>query len=324
MSPTLTAPEHDHRFDLFGTQVRLLVAGASPLDARVAAARVQARLQRLHRALTRFDPASELSRLNAAAGTEVEVSATLLGAVQDALEAARRSDGLVDPTAVDLLERAGYARVARRRSRPPTWPGRSRPRRRGAPPWRGPAPPGSASPSIRPLAACACPRTCGSISAAARRACAVDVAAAMLATQPTLRGRRRRRHPPRRRDARARTVEIAHPLHDGVAHRFELAAGAVATSGLRTRIWRTPGGFAHHLIDPGRGRPAWTGVIQATALAPTALEAETLAKMALLRGPVAGRSLLRATAARSSSTTATVLLAGSLGEPAPDAAGAAA
>jgi FAD:protein FMN transferase len=46
------------------------------------------------------------------------------------------------------------------------------------------------------------------------------------------------------------------------------------------------------LIDPARGTPAWTGVIQATALAPTALEAETLAKTALLRGTHAGREVL--------------------------------
>ena len=69
-------------------------------------------------------------------------------------------------------------------------------------------------------------------------------------------------------------------------------SGAVATSGLRTRIWGTDEGFAHHLIDPARGTPAWTGVIQATALAPTALEAETLAKIALLRGRRAGREML--------------------------------
>ena len=34
------------------------------------------------------------------------------------------------------------------------------------------------------------------------------------------------------------------------------------------------------------------GVIQATVLAPTALEAETLAKTALLTGPLAGRTSL--------------------------------
>ena len=53
-----------------------------------------------------------------------------------------------------------------------------------------------------------------------------------------------------------------------------------------------PEGFAHHLIDPGRGRPAWTGVIQATAVAPTAVEAETLAKTAVLAGPHAGWRVL--------------------------------
>ena len=71
-----------------------------------------------------------------------------------------------------------------------------------------------------------------------------------------------------------------------------MTTGAVATSGLQTRVWHGEHGFAHHLIDPARGAPAWTGVIQATALAPTALEAETLAKTALLRGPHAGRAVL--------------------------------
>ena len=48
---------------------------------------------------------------------------------------------------------------------------------------------------------------------------------------------------------------------------------------------RPDGGFAHHLLDPATGAPAWTGLISVTALAPTALEAETLAKAALLSGP---------------------------------------
>ena len=71
-----------------------------------------------------------------------------------------------------------------------------------------------------------------------------------------------------------------------------MTTGAVATSGLQTRLWRTEDGFAHHVIDPGRGTPAWTGVIQASAVASTALEAETLAKTALLRGPDAGATVL--------------------------------
>jgi thiamine biosynthesis lipoprotein len=59
----------------------------------------------------------------------------------------------------------------------------------------------------------------------------------------------------------------------------------VATSGINRRLWTHGSGFAHHVVDPGRGVPAWTGLVQATAVAPTALEAEVLAKAALLSGP---------------------------------------
>ncbi len=88
---------------------------------------------------------------------------------------------------------------------------------------------------------------------------------------------------------------MRHPLTGGVAHTFRVRAGGVATSGVDARLWERDGGeFAHHLIDPATATPAWTGLIAATALAPTALEAEALAKAALLLGPAAGGALLRA------------------------------
>ena len=89
-----------------------------------------------------------------------------------------------------------------------------------------------------------------------------------------------------------RLVRIEHPIEEEPAHEFMLACGAVATSGIKTRLWRTGDGFAHHLLDPSTGKPAWTGVIQATSLGKTALEAETLAKMAFLAGPDAAAELL--------------------------------
>lgn len=68
---------------------------------------------------------------------------------------------------------------------------------------------------------------------------------------------------------------------------------AVATSSIRNRIWFGDGGApAHHLIDPSSGEPAWTGVAAVTALAPTALVAETLTKIAFLRGPDGARETL--------------------------------
>jgi thiamine biosynthesis lipoprotein len=56
-----------------------------------------------------------------------------------------------------------------------------------------------------------------------------------------------------------------------------LRSGAVATSGTTRR--------RGHLIDPRTREPADTGIVQATALAPTGLEAEVRAKGALLAGP---------------------------------------
>jgi thiamine biosynthesis lipoprotein len=88
-------------------------------------------------------------------------------------------------------------------------------------------------------------------------------------------------------------VVVEHPLSGERAATLRVRAGAVATSGLGRRVWRGEhGGFAHHLLDPATGAPAWTGLVSATALAPTALEAEVLAKTALLQGPEGARRVL--------------------------------
>jgi len=78
---------------------------------------------------------------------------------------------------------------------------------------------------------------------------------------------------------------VGSPSGDGSTIAFHAAAeGAVATSGVTRRTWITGDGRSHHLIDPRTGRPADTGLIQVTALAPTAVEAEYRAKAALLSG----------------------------------------
>jgi thiamine biosynthesis lipoprotein len=290
---TTPSGEHEDSLDCFGTRVRLLIGvrAAAPVTARLSALRVKAGLRGVHRALTRFNPASELSRLNARAGERVAVSPIMAAAIHAARAAARRSDGLVDPTILPELERAGYAssRVGATpadlaeaiAAAPPRRPAQARPTAR----WR--------EIEVEPQ------RRIVQIPAGVRldvggtaKGLAVDLAAGMLADQPSfavdaggdirLGGS----------ESAPRMVKVAHPLDDGTAHEIELATGAIATSGLRTRLWSTPRGYAHHLIDPGRGEPAWTGVIQASALAPTALEAETLAKTALLRGPLAGLRVL--------------------------------
>src|SRR5689334_4622741 len=95
------------------------------------------------------------------------------------------------------------------------------------------------------------------------------------------------------RRALPRTVCVDDPRGGGCMHEFELVAGGIATSGIGRRAWLdATGRHAHHLLDPGTGRPAFTGIVQATALAPTALEAEALAKAALLSGPGGARGWL--------------------------------
>jgi thiamine biosynthesis lipoprotein len=83
-----------------------------------------------------------------------------------------------------------------------------------------------------------------------------------------------------------RSVLVDDPFGGEPLHRFEIAEGAVATSGIGRRAWLRPDGSpAHHLLDPGTGEPAYTGIVQVTALAPTGQLAEVLAKGALLKGP---------------------------------------
>jgi thiamine biosynthesis lipoprotein len=83
-----------------------------------------------------------------------------------------------------------------------------------------------------------------------------------------------------------RPIEVESPFDGRILHTFELTRTGVATSGIGRRSWLDADGRpAHHLLDPSTGKPAFTGIVQVTALAPSALMAEIQAKAALLSGP---------------------------------------
>jgi hypothetical protein len=89
-------------------------------------------------------------------------------------------------------------------------------------------------------------------------------------------------------------VAVRSARSEAEVHRLRVRSGGIATSGIGARIWQTEDGrYAHHVIDPATGRPAWTGLVAVTAVAGNALEAEVLAKAALLSGPLGARRLLR-------------------------------
>jgi thiamine biosynthesis lipoprotein len=311
--------ELDRRIELFGTEVRLLVGPPTPRRApgsQVAAVAVEQLLRRHHALLSRFDPDSELSRLNADPREVVAVSAILEAALRAALQAAELTDGLVDPGLLGELERAGYAssragvEPAELREALQGAPARCAARPRQAADWRDVEvgerfvrrPPGmrfDLGGSAKGHAAdAAAARLTGYASFAVD--VGGDIAIGGNAGAP-------------------RVVVVEHPLgHHDLS--FRIRRGAIATSGLARRIWRTPRGFAHHLIDPSTGEPAWTGVAQATAVAPTAVQAEAVAKAALLAGPDAGLRMLEGRGGVLVLDDGTVRLAGAAAQTAQSAA----
>jgi thiamine biosynthesis lipoprotein len=281
----------DRARPLMGTTVRVLAEGSDRAALAAGANRADAVLDDVARRLTRFDPASELSALNRDPGTEVRISPLLAAAVAAALGAAVRTGGLADPTLLGALEDAGYARsrayvapepLARALASAPT----RRPGRRAAPArWREISVDEAAGVVRRP------PGVRLDLGGVAK-GLAADLAAAQL--EPACDRGAVDCGGDVRAVGAALPVEVEHPLTGGVAATLELRAGAVATSGLARRVWRDAAGRpAHHLLDPATGAPAWTGLVSATALAPTAVEAEARAKAALLSGPGGAPGVLR-------------------------------
>ena len=68
------------------------------------------RVEELERRWSRFRPDSEISRLNALAGSPMAVSPETLGLVGRALEGARVTGGRYDPTVLGDVLRTGYDR----------------------------------------------------------------------------------------------------------------------------------------------------------------------------------------------------------------------
>jgi FAD:protein FMN transferase len=250
------------RFEALGGACELFASG--PADLASARTWVHA----MHDRLTRFDPHSELSRLNAAAGSWSDVSPELEGLLRASLDAYRASDGLVHVGVLPALLAAGYTRDFAAGQSEPT----------GdiivAPPL----------PEMLEVA---------SGRARLRAQTAIDVggiAKGWLADRAVERigpnslanfaGDLRARGPGPEGDG--------WPVGFGTATVLLRELGA-ATSGTGGRRW---GPKLHHLIDPRTGLPAETDLLEVSVLASTGAEAEVLAKTALLLGREAGARFL--------------------------------
>jgi thiamine biosynthesis lipoprotein len=275
-----------HRsFECFGGTATIHVRGTSAVSGEQAADAARSQLLDAHRRLSRFREESELTRLNRDPRSEVPATLLLRRLAAAVAAAGSRSGGLVDATLLGDLERAGYRHslegpgpfslaeaLSRHPRRAPAQPHPSRL-------WRSIGTDEGRGTIVRPPGV---------------RIDSGGIAKGLVAD---LVGDALRRHRTYAVDCcgdiriggcagQERTVRVEDPFGGDLVHELKLRDGAVATSGIGRRCWvGADGGAAHHILDPCSGEPAFTGVVQATALAPTALLAEIHAKAALLSGP---------------------------------------
>ncbi len=266
------------RANLLGGGVSVHVRTAPDMPPGPAACAVRQTLARIAAwagRLTRFDPASELSRLNAAAADQVAVGPTLTAVLDWGRGAEAISDGVVDIGLLDarlLAEtgdqedhsRVGPATLAYRR-----W---SLIRRgRGAivdrPVGLRFDLDGVAKGWLADRALDLLPGVSAVVDADGDIAMrAVDDDGWAIGVDD-----------PRQPGSLLATLRLTRG-HERVA-RY-----GVATSGTSVHRWTSGGHQSHHLIDPRTGRPARTDVIQATVTARTARTAEAFAKTAVIVG----------------------------------------
>ncbi|MBA8796078.1 thiamine biosynthesis lipoprotein [Friedmanniella endophytica] len=98
------------RWRTWGCEVALVTRGADPRRHDRAVARMRRELDAVDRAISRFRADSELTAVNARPDVPHPVSALFLDLLADALDAARRTGGLVVPTLGRPLVRLGYDR----------------------------------------------------------------------------------------------------------------------------------------------------------------------------------------------------------------------
>lgn len=268
----------EKRFDSLGGEVLIQAEGT---DAAAAVEEGEQIVLDLHRRLTRFDESSELSMLNRDPRGSVPAGELMLRFAETVRSAGYTSGGLVDATLLDAVERAGYTESIdpdRAVASPPTDDVPARVVERVGD-WSNVYVDRRNSTVIRPVGLRLDSGGIGKGLAAdlvAERMGGLDVWAVECSGDLRFGGRA---HLPRR-------IDVTSPFDRKlVIASLTASVGAVATSGTTRRSWRTGSGTAHHLIDPRTGEPAQTGIVQATAVAPTAAEAEVRAKSALLSGP---------------------------------------
>jgi thiamine biosynthesis lipoprotein len=235
---------------------------------------------------SRFIATSDVSRLNAAGGAPVRVDPATVRLLEMMASGASATDGAYDPTLLAPLVALGYATS-----------------------WEDPGAVTSLAPGcalrsdVRQVLVdrehCVVQLPPGAVIDAGGigKGLAADIAVeAVLASTPgvgvpgagvmvSIGGDVRVAGTPP--DERGWVIAVADEPGGAPVAELCVADAGVATSGTMHRTWPTPGGTAHHLIDPRTGRPTATGpraVTVATVVAGDAAWAEVWTKALVVSG----------------------------------------
>ena len=275
---------HSASFEAIGVTNQVTVCDAGCLDAAVQIARAE--LAALDLACSRFRADSEIAALNASGRDGMCVSPLLFEATEVAIEAARASDGLVDPTVGAALRGLGYDRdfdVLVTAAPKPVF------RLVPASGWE----------SVRLHSAS------GRISVGRATELDLGATAKAFAADRIV------------RSVRAATgadvlvslggdIAVAGappegwPIHVGEDHKrssggqvVAIRQGALATSSTTVRRWRAGGVQLHHIVDPATGAPAGEHWRTVSVTAATCVDANVAATAAIVLGPRAASWLAR-------------------------------
>jgi len=278
MAPACTDADTQRIFrtSALGTTAELMVSDGAALVA--ASELLQGELARIDRVASRFRDDSELSRLNARAGSAVEISADLLEAIEVALAMASATEGRVDPTVGVALARLGYDRdfsLVR-----PGVEG-DLPRAQAAPGWH--------SVSVdRERRVVTVPEDTVLDLGATAKALTADRAAATIHRQlgcgalVSLGG-----------DAAAAgpapvggfVIGIADTCTSPLASEaVSISSGGLASSGIGVRQWRLGSHRVHHIVDPTTCLPATAHWRVVTTTAGTCVQANAASTAAIVLG----------------------------------------
>ena len=258
-------------WDRWSTEMHLLVTEPGALPQ--ARAEVDAELDAVEAAASRFRPDSEISALAVAGGARTPVSPVLADLIEAALNAARVTDGDVDPTVGSAMVALGYdgdiadagqgPRLASVRV-PVTWTdvdfdGQS---------VRLPA--GTLLDLGATAKAAAADRCAQRVHSATGSGVLVNLGGDIATAGPAPEGG---------------WQILVQDSADDPASQVAIGSDAgLATSSTRRRRWQRAGEVLHHIIDPRTGtsaEPVWRSV---SVAANTCLAANTLSTAAIIRG----------------------------------------